>query len=113
MAWVFEINDPEYVRICMEKTYMEMDEDELEYIKEKEAEYYVPRIKEMLNNGTPEFEVYAHVMDLYMDYEIADDDYILDAAGIFDKFCRSYNAYDKAKEFYMADGYVNPLKGEN
>ena len=52
-------------------------------------------------------------MYLYMYYEIADDDYILDASGIFDKFCRRYNAYDKAKEFYIADDYVNPLKGDN
>lgn len=107
------ITDRKYWEICNKKVYMEMEEDELDYIKKIEAEYYVPKIKEMLNNGTPVFEVYAHVMDLYMDYEIADDDYILDASGIFDKFCRSYNAYDKAKEFYMADDYVNPLKGDN
>ncbi len=107
------ITDIKYWEICNEKSYMEMEEDELDYVEKVEAEYYVPKIKEMLNNGTPEFEVYAHVIDLYMDYEIADDDYILDAAGIFDKFCRSYNAYDKAKEMYMADDYVNPLKGDN
>lgn len=104
------ITDARYWELCNAKAYMEMEDDELDYVKEIEAQYYVPRIKEMLNNGMPEFEVYVHVMDLYMDYEIADDDYILDAAGIFDKFCRSYNAYDKAKAMSMADDYVNPLK---
>ena len=104
------ITDTKYWELCNKKVYIEMEDDELNYVKKIEARYYVPKIKEMLKNGTPEFEVYTHVIDLYMDYEIADDDYILDAAGIFDKFCRNYDAYNKAKEIYMTDGYVNPLK---
>lgn len=69
----FYYNDKKYEEICEEHTYIEMNDEELEYCVEVEKKYYMPKIMQMIKNHWTLPWIIACVHDLYMDYLIYED----------------------------------------
>ncbi len=66
-------NNGKYFRITNEHAYCEMDDEDLAYCIETEANYYLPKIETMRNDGYSEEYIAYCLHDLYLDYLIYDD----------------------------------------
>lgn len=63
----------DYPTLVMEKAYCEMEDEELEFCKGVEAEYYLPKIRQMQNEKYSNVFICSCIQDLYADYLIYDD----------------------------------------
>ena len=103
------MNKYDYVTLVMEKTYIEMEEEELEFCKKTEADFYLPRIKEMQNNGYTNIFICSCIHDLYLDYIIYDDhDLGIKAGMTYEEMWEGEELYNSDESFnYETD---NPLR---
>ena len=94
----------DYPTLVMEKAYCEMEEEELEFCKEVEAEYYLPRIKKMQEEGYNNTFICSCIHDLYIDYLIYDDFDLARRAGMTDEeMINGDKLYWSEDEFNYAD----------
>ncbi len=64
------ITDPEYVKLNMEKTYEEMEDSELTFCRNKEVEWYIPKINSLIKQGYSKGKIIGDIYDLYNCYYI-------------------------------------------
>lgn len=64
------ITNPEYVKLNMEKTYEEMEDNELTFCRNKEVEWYIPKINSLIKRGYSKGKIIGDIYDLYNCYYI-------------------------------------------
>ena len=104
------ITDPEYVTLVMEKAYTEMNDKELTFCANKEAEWYIPRINALINKGYSKGKIIGDIYDLYNCYYIYSTEDLFNrldwyTSELEDKFLKeSLNELDAIRY-----GKTNPL----
>lgn len=97
------ITDKKYWEICNKFSYIEMDEEQTNYVTEIEKQHFIPKAKKMLDEGFTKAELAACIHNLYAEYEIID-------FPIFYEIEFSGDDWEQGYKMYMEEKFENPLR---